>query len=128
VSKEFKTKNPYKDDLENTMTREERDYLKQMLFQINLYKLSIPENTVSGLDVNSLESISTNEKIKKAIEDGSYFEMPLIRREEVSRLSLNNSLRNFWFLSDISLFRYSISLKKKFEILGSLLISFSSVL
>ena len=85
VSKDFKTKNPYKTDLDNQMTDAERKYLKQMLLIINTYSLDIPESIVKSLDANSLESISKNEKIKNAIESGKYFEMPLIRREELSR-------------------------------------------
>ena len=96
VSKEFKTKNPYKDDLENAMTSDEKEYLRKMLLQINMYKLNIPENIINSLDVNSLESLMQNEKIKKAMENGSYFEMPLIRREEVSRFKNALSIGDSW--------------------------------
>ena len=85
VSKQFKTKNPYKYDLENQMTDAERSYLRKMLLIINTYTLELPESVVEGLNPDSLESLNQNEKIKTAIENGKYFEMPLIRREELSR-------------------------------------------
>ena len=79
VSDEFRTKNPY---APSTMTKAELDYLKAMLLHINMWKLEIPKAEILKLNPDSLESITKNEKIKKSIEDGSYFEMPLVRREE----------------------------------------------
>lgn len=84
-SEEFKTKNPYKDDNENLLTPDEKVYLQNMLLQINMFKLSIPEAIIEKLDPTKLSSLETNDTIKKAIEDGSYFEMPLVRREEISK-------------------------------------------
>lgn len=84
-SREFKTKNPYITDLENSLKDPERRYLQHMLLAINGYKLDISEKDLSGLDPESLSSISKNSKINKAISDGSYFEMPLVRREDLSK-------------------------------------------
>ena len=109
VADDFKTKNPYMDDLENQLLPEERSYLKKMLLIINTWKLEITESDINKLDSNNLSSILSNSKIKKAIEDGSYFEMPLIRREEITRFkgAITNSGK-LWkdkikpFLSEIN--------------------------
>lgn len=85
VSDEFRTKNPYVDSVENSLEDHERDYLKNMLLIINTWKLELVESDVKKLNVNSLESIMTHPKIKSAIENGEYFRMPLIRREELTR-------------------------------------------
>ena len=85
VSDEFKTKNPYLSDQTNALEPEERTYLKQILLIINQFKLGIPKKEIDKLNANDLDSISKNDKIKSAIEDGSYFEMPLVRREELSK-------------------------------------------
>lgn len=84
-SPEFITKNPYKDDVDNALTDVQREYLKQMLFKINIYKLDLNLDEVKNLDPSSLESISKNETIAEAIASGSYFEMPLVKREELSK-------------------------------------------
>lgn len=85
VANIFKTKNPYIDDLENRLDSNERAYLKNMLLIINGWKLEIPSKELEKLNADSLESLQKNDKIKTAIEDGSYFEMPLVRREELTR-------------------------------------------
>jgi hypothetical protein len=56
-----------------------------MLLIINAFRLSIPDADIAKLDVTSLSSLMTNAKIQKALEDGTYFNMPLIRREEITR-------------------------------------------
>lgn len=85
VAPEFVTKNPYAEDVANALTDVERSYLKHILFRINIYKLGIDENLVKNLDPESLSSIRSNTTIAEAIDDGKYFEMPLVRREERSR-------------------------------------------
>ena len=85
-SLEFITKNPYKDDIENALRDEvRRDYLKDILFRINIYKLNLNLDDVKDLNPRSLESISKNQTIADAISSGAYFEMPLVKREEMSK-------------------------------------------
>lgn len=85
VLDDFKTKNPYMNDLDNQMTDDERNYLKKMLLIINTWTKEITEADAEKLDHNDINSLMTNAVLKKAIEDGTYFEMPLIRREEITR-------------------------------------------
>lgn len=85
VHKDFRTKNPYKNDVENALTEEQRKYLKRALFMINIYAQGVAEEDVKDVDPDSLDSIMSIKKFKEAIEDGSYFEMPLIRREEITK-------------------------------------------
>lgn len=85
IDNKFRTKNPYIDDQENILTNAEKDYLQKMLLVIASWKYSITDEEMAKLDPSSLTSISSNPKIKKALDDGSYFEMPLIRKEEISR-------------------------------------------
>lgn len=85
IDNKFRTKNPYIDDQENILTNAEKDYLQKMLLVIASWKYSITDEEMAKLDPSSLTSISSNPKIKKALDDGSYFDMPLIRKEEISR-------------------------------------------
>jgi len=86
VSNEFKTKNPYVVDNENILTDAQREYLKNILFIINVFQYHIPDSEAKKLDPNKLESLMENATLKEAIESGEYFEMPVIRREEISRV------------------------------------------
>lgn len=85
VADDFRTKNPYIDDSDNVLSDPERKYLQIMLLQINMWKLEIPEEQINKLDASRLESITSHPKIKEAIDNGTYFNMPLVRREEISR-------------------------------------------
>lgn len=85
VSKEFKTKNPYIYDEVNALEDYEREYLQELLLIINQYKFGIPDVEIEAMDAKDIESIKKNKTLKEAIENGTYFEMPLVRREEVSR-------------------------------------------
>ena len=85
VSLEFKTKNPYISDNVNAMSDSSREYLQNMLLYINMWKLEIPEKDIANLNPKSLDSLMKNPKIAEAISNGSYFEMPLVRREELSK-------------------------------------------
>lgn len=85
VADEFKTKNPYLFDKDNVLSDPQRKYLQKMLLIINSFKLGITDADAAKIDASSLESISQNAKIKKALDDGTYFDMPVIRRDEASR-------------------------------------------
>lgn len=85
VSEDFITKNPYVENVENSLTEPEREYLKNMLFLINCYRLEISEEEQAELNPNNLASILRNEKIATSYESGKYFDMPLVRREEISK-------------------------------------------
>ena len=85
VADEFRTKNPYLMDQDNVLQENESDYLKQMLLIINTWKLGIPDVEAAKIDPTTLESVTKHPKIKEAIENGTYFDMPLIRREEITR-------------------------------------------
>jgi len=56
-----------------------------MLLIINTWKLGIPDVEAAKIDPTTLESVTKHPKIKEAIENGTYFDMPLIRREEITR-------------------------------------------
>lgn len=85
VSAEFRTKNPYENNLENQLSDAERAYLQKMLFYINIYKLELSDIEIKGLDFTNLESLKKNTRIKDAIENGTYFDLPLVRREGLSK-------------------------------------------
>lgn len=85
VADEFRTKNPYIVDSDNILSEPERKYLKNMLLIINTWRLEIPEDQIAKLNPDSLESITSHSKIKEAVDNGTYFNMPLIRREEITR-------------------------------------------
>lgn len=85
VNKDFKVKNPYSTTAENYLTPEQRTYLQHMLLHINRYKYGILDKTIDGIDPTNLESIKSIEKFSTAIENGEYFAVPLVRREELSR-------------------------------------------
>lgn len=85
VANEFKTKNPYVDDNANSLSENRKDYLKNMLFVINSFRYNVSDEEAKRLDINSLESLMSNAKLARPIETGEYFEMPLIRREEITR-------------------------------------------
>ena len=52
---------------------------------INIYAQGVSEEAVKDINPDSLDSIMSIKKFKEAIADGTYFEMPLIRREEVTK-------------------------------------------
>ena len=85
VSKEFKTKNPYKVDEVNALESYEREYLQNLLLIINQYKYGIPDVEIEKMDATNLDSIRQNKTLAEALDKGTYFEMPLIRREELSK-------------------------------------------
>lgn len=86
VNREFKTKNPYSTTSENFLDSEEkRRYLQHMLLYINRYKYGIADEVAEKLDPTKLSDIESVEKFKEAIDSGEYFEVPLVRREELSR-------------------------------------------
>lgn len=85
VSEEFATKNPYVDNNENALSDPERKYLKTMLLYINQYKLNLTDAEIDAINPDKLESLLKNDVIKAAYEDGSYFEVPLVRREESTK-------------------------------------------
>lgn len=85
VDDRLRTKNPFILDTENAMLPAERKYLKAMLFEIGKYRLNVSDTESSKLDYTTIEGLSKNEKFKIALETGDYFEMPLVRREELSR-------------------------------------------
>lgn len=88
ISSDWITKNPYEQNLKNNLSDPERQYLKEMLFEINKYKLGIED--ADDVDIENLDTLGSSNngrKILNAINDGSYFEMPLIRNQQVSRVS-----------------------------------------
>lgn len=85
VSREFKTKNPYVIDEANALNDTQRNYLKKTLLLINGFKLGISEKELNRLDPMDIDSLRSNKDVADALDDGSYFEMPLVRREELSR-------------------------------------------
>lgn len=85
VNREFKTKNPYLNDVDNALESPYKKYLKNVLFLINGFKLGISKKEMDRLNPDSLESLKSNERIAESIDKGTYFELPLVRREELSR-------------------------------------------
>lgn len=82
---EYTTKNPYKLDEVNALQENESKYLKQMLLLINQYVHGISEEEIAKIDPMDIESVKQNETLKNLLESGRYFEMPLMRREEISK-------------------------------------------
>lgn len=85
VVDEFRTKDPYALNDANALEDHERVYLQNMLMIINQWRYGLTEEDIKNIDVTNLESVRENEKFAKAIDEGTYFEMPLIRREEITR-------------------------------------------
>ena len=85
ISNRLRTKNPYVFDSKNALNDSERSYLKNILFEIQKYMLNLHSKEIEGLDPNSIESLMKNEKIAKAINEGTYFSIPLIRSEQIDR-------------------------------------------
>ena len=83
--KQYVTKNPYVLSPENNLSKEASDYLKYALFTINKYMVGLSDAEAAALDYNSLESLETNEEFAKLLASGEYFEMPLMRRDEMSK-------------------------------------------
>ena len=105
VHRDFKTKNPYISDVKNSLKEPYRRYLQKTLLLINSYKLGIAESVIEKLDPTNLSSLMSNEVIAKAITNEEYFEMPLVRREELSRYknlftSTGDSFRKLGALKD----------------------------
>jgi hypothetical protein len=94
ISNIWSVKNPYSDLPEDHLTTVEIEYLKQMLFQINKYRLGIKDS--DSVDVTSLETLGRTaggQKILNSINEGTYFRMPLIRsRQQLSRVG--SSVKN----------------------------------
>ena len=63
---------------------------------INIYAQGVAEEDVKDINPNSLDSIMSIKKFKEVIEDGSYFEMPLIRREEVTKYKDFLGMGEWW--------------------------------
>lgn len=82
VDKEFIVKNPYTD---TSLNDAESEYLKQVLFIINQYRLRLSDDDVKGINPSNLSSVTKNDKLAEAISKGTYFDMPLVRREELSK-------------------------------------------
>jgi hypothetical protein len=81
-------KNPYSDADKDLMTPIEREHAKKMLFEMGKYMLDLPTALYNKVDVSSLDSIKrtdTSGRIAKAIEDESYFKMPLVMKEDISK-------------------------------------------
>ncbi len=83
----YTTKNPYKTDPTNIMEANETAYLQQMLLLINQYVYGISEDEINKIDATDINSVRTIKKFAELLDDGGYFEMPLIRREEMSKYS-----------------------------------------
>jgi hypothetical protein len=70
------------------MDKVHTEYLKQMLFQINRFRLGINEN--DKIDISSLETLKTTKaglKVLESINSGEYFKMPLVRNQQLTRAS-----------------------------------------
>ena len=91
ISTEWKVKNPYLNDPANVLKPQEQEYLRNILFELNKRRLSIPKKEWDKIDVTSLDTIKNTassesySKIEKAIEKGSYFKMALIRSGRIDR-------------------------------------------
>ena len=98
VSKEFRTKNPFENTVENNLTGAEAKYLKNILFEIQKYMLDLTSTEIKAIDPEIEESLRTNEKIAKALDSGDYFKIPLVRREELSKHKglIEKGLHAFW--------------------------------
>jgi hypothetical protein len=63
-----------------------REYLKNMLFQINRWRLDIKDT--DSIDITSLDTLKNSKAgltVLKSILDESYFKMPLIRNQQLTR-------------------------------------------
>lgn len=98
ISSDFRLKNPFQNDLKNALNDAEREYSQHMLFEIQKYMLNLTSDQIAKIDPTSLESLKSNTKIAEAIENGNYFKIPLVRREELSRNAefLKGGLHGFW--------------------------------
>lgn len=87
ISSEWKMKNPYKNDVDNAMTDSEREYLKNILFIKWKYTTKVPEDKIKNIDISSLESIRKSgiEDLLRSIDSEEYFEMPLMRSQQIDR-------------------------------------------
>ena len=85
ISNRLRMKNPYSLDSKNAMSDAERKYAKQILFEIKKYMLNLSDREIKLINPDSLDSLRANDKIAKAIDDGSYFSIPLIRSEQIDR-------------------------------------------
>lgn len=101
VTQEFKTKNPYVYDTVNSLEDYEREHLQNLLLIINQYKYGVPDEEVEKMNASDIESIKKNDKFAKALRDGTYFEMPLIRKEGPSKykdafISMSDRWQGMW--------------------------------
>jgi hypothetical protein len=86
VSEEMKVKNPY--DNNSLLTDIERKYLKSILFEIQRYLLNISDSDAAKIDISTLEAIEKTDssgKIMKAIFEDKYFDIPLVRSEQLDK-------------------------------------------
>jgi len=98
VSLKWMLKNPYSDADKDLMTPIEREHAKKMLFEMGKYMLDLPTALYNKVDVSSLDSIKrtdTSGKIVKAIEDESYFKMPLVMKEDISKWNIGEHYDSF---------------------------------
>lgn len=80
IHRDFKVKNPW--DMTNDLEKYEREYLIDILWQINKFRLSdLTEEERSG----SFEAVKNHHKVQDAIANNTYFEIPLQRGNMLSR-------------------------------------------
>ena len=92
ISTQWKTKNPYSAAKEDSLTDSQRVYLKTILFEINKRRLGLTKEEMGKIDFTSEESMqktspSAYTKIQKALVNGEYFKMGLIRSQQANRYS-----------------------------------------
>ena len=92
ISTKWQLKNPYSYEDGNDLNEAERDYIKNILFEINKGKkeLNLEPGDIKGLDISSLDAMEKSnqkgfEKIRRAMEDEDYFKMPLVRSQQIDR-------------------------------------------
>ncbi len=83
VNKEFRTKNPYINDVKNALSLDQRKYLKRTLLMINGARSGVSNETLYSINPEDEKAIK--ELFSKEWESGKYFEMPLVRREELTK-------------------------------------------
>jgi hypothetical protein len=86
VSEKMMAKNPY--DSKSLLKDSEREYLKQILFEIQKYQLNLKKEDIKNIDISTLESIEQTDKtgkLTKAIITGEYFKIPLVRSDQIDK-------------------------------------------
>lgn len=79
----FRVKNPFENNTD--LDRDQKKFLKRILWEINKYILDITELQNLHWDGNE-DKILNNEKVKKAIDEGIYFEIPLKRARSTQEI------------------------------------------